>query len=495
MTISSGHSGRERLRLRITLLDSEPEIWRTLDVDSALRLDELHDAIQIAMGWRDTHLHEFSELDPVRTTHGLPQIGRPRRRWMPEEQLDDASDGVAYSGFAQQLIDEHGADVASVFELFDGPLYYWYDFGDDWMHRIDLIEPERVDGQGASMPSWSRRVELVAGERRGPLEDSGGPHGYANVLEALAYPGSPQHAEATAWAADSAWPATSVDPDEFDRDGIDRELELRFDEVAGDMSGLRLGAADAVDEAAPIVDLLERMPPSLRSEMRRRLRSAGALEPVRIDADAASRMVRPFAWLCERVGADGLTLSKAGWMPPSVVHEGMTELGWINDWVGASNREENTWPMRTLREAARRYGLLRVAKGRLLRSTAGNRLYDDPVGLWRHLAVSTLERVRSDAEQTATVLFAVELACGASGDLRQLGGVIARGLGALGWRQPDGDPLEVQDGAGLVFETVRVLGELGVFEAGSSGQERSLRSAIDPTPEGRAFARAMLGVR
>lgn len=488
---------RERFRLRITLLDSDPEIWRTLDVDGSLRLDELHDAIQLVMGWRDVHLHEISELDPTARASRLPQIGRPPRRWMPDDQLADASDGLAYSGFEQQLLDEREADVASVFEPFDGPLFYWYDFGDDWMHRIDLIEREPVDAPDASiatdasMPPWSRRVELVAGERRGPLEDSGGPHGYAELLEKLADADPARHLDASTWAAAIIWPEASIDPDAFDREAIDRELELRF-EVPSDMSGLRTGDdSDPVDETAPIVDLLQRLPGPLRSELRRRLRTAGALEPVMIEADAAARMVRPFAWLCERVGADGLTLTKAGWMPPAVVHEGMTELGWIDDWIGASNREDITWPMRTLRETARRYGLVRVAKGRLLRTAVGARLQDDPVALWRHLATATVERTRSEAERMTTVLLAVEVVCGTRGEFTRFGNAVALGLDALGWSRSNGMPLDAYDGIEMVRDVWHVLVDLGAI--------RRVRGLVgyseEPTPAGLAFARAMLGVR
>ena len=209
-----------------------------------------------------------------------------------------------------------------------------------------------------------------------------------------------------------------------------------------------------------------------------------------IETDAAARMVRPFTWLCERIGADGLTLTKAGWMPPAVVHEGMTELGWIDGWIGASNREDITWPMRTLRESARRYGLVRVVKGRLLRTAAGARLQDDPIALWRHLATATVERTRSDAERMAAVLLAVEVACGTRGEITRFGNAVALGLGALGWTRSDGMPLDAYDGIELARDVWHVLVDLGAL--------RRVRGLVgyseEPTPAGRAFARAMLGV-
>ncbi|WP_168197096.1 plasmid pRiA4b ORF-3 family protein [Agromyces laixinhei] len=504
-------TSRERFRLRISLLRSSPEIWRTIDVDGALRLDELHDAIQIAMGWRDSHLHEFTETDPHPQARGLPQIGRPVRRWMPDDQLAEEQhdaeftarfggplDALGRTGPAEQLIDEHEADVASVFDQSGGPIYYWYDFGDDWWHLIELIEREGVDAPGASQPKWERRVELVSGDRRGPFEDSGGVHGYDQLVERLADDRAPEHAEAAGWVAFTTWPDAlpqPFDPEAFDRDGVDDELRLRF-ELGSDMSGLVLGRDDdPVDETAPLVELLTALAPPLRSVLRRRLRAAGALDPVVIDIDTAERMVRPFTWLLRRVGADGLTLTKAGWMPPATVREGMTALGWIDEWFGTANREDNTSPIRELRAAARTFGLVRVAKGRLLRTANGTKLADDPIALWRFIATALVERRRGEADRLAAMLVAVEVACGGDGELQPLSSAVARGLDALGWRRPDNWPLAADDARYLVRPIWYTLGQLAVF---GPDHDRVFAWPLPPRPpvaEGRAFARAMLGIR
>jgi hypothetical protein len=47
------------LRLKISLEDWEPAIWRRVEVDKDLTFEELHRVIQEAMGWDDDHLHEF----------------------------------------------------------------------------------------------------------------------------------------------------------------------------------------------------------------------------------------------------------------------------------------------------------------------------------------------------------------------------------------------------------------------------------------------------
>jgi len=46
-------------RLKITLADSSPAIWREFIVPKNISLERLHDVIQIVMGWQDYHQHEF----------------------------------------------------------------------------------------------------------------------------------------------------------------------------------------------------------------------------------------------------------------------------------------------------------------------------------------------------------------------------------------------------------------------------------------------------
>ena len=56
-------------RLRITLQDLEPPIWRTVLVPVSITLEELHYVVQVTMGWDNSHLHIF--------TKGAGQYGVP----------------------------------------------------------------------------------------------------------------------------------------------------------------------------------------------------------------------------------------------------------------------------------------------------------------------------------------------------------------------------------------------------------------------------------
>lgn len=46
--------------VRIELRDTDPLIWRDVDVPTSVTLKVLHDIIQAVMGWFDYHLWEFT---------------------------------------------------------------------------------------------------------------------------------------------------------------------------------------------------------------------------------------------------------------------------------------------------------------------------------------------------------------------------------------------------------------------------------------------------
>lgn len=69
---------------------------------------------------------------------------------------------------------------------------YTYDFGDDWQHRVII---EHV---GAADPSVDYPL-FVAGERRAPPEDVGGPPGFLDFVEAISKRSHPQHKDMVRW--------------------------------------------------------------------------------------------------------------------------------------------------------------------------------------------------------------------------------------------------------------------------------------------------------
>lgn len=47
------------IQLKVTLRHTRPPIWRRVQVRSDISLLQLHDILQVVMGWTDSHLHQF----------------------------------------------------------------------------------------------------------------------------------------------------------------------------------------------------------------------------------------------------------------------------------------------------------------------------------------------------------------------------------------------------------------------------------------------------
>lgn len=159
-------------QLKVTLIDSEPEIWRRFCVPATIRLSQLHKVLQRVMGWTNSHLHAFHHGDDI---YQIPYPGFDDLN-IPGERC---------------CLDERKFTLASLLERPRQILRYEYDFGDGWEHEIVLekILPE---------PSSSHPV-CLAGENACPPEDCGGIGGYYDLLEALANPKHKEHAHLLEW--------------------------------------------------------------------------------------------------------------------------------------------------------------------------------------------------------------------------------------------------------------------------------------------------------
>ena len=450
------------LRVRISVVGSNPEIWRLIDMDSSLTLDKVHEVIQRAIGWRDCHLHSFADTDPYERLRSKRKRGPEPREWHTQNSLDDDVEGLLETEWTlSQILTESS-----------GPIFYEYDFGDGWTHRLELVDViPAVLGQ----PS-ARVLEAV---RHGPIEDSGGIGGYTDLLDALTDPTHERHYELTEWVAYTFGSWQKFDPDAVDVDQINRELDRLF--PAND---------DGSRSAEPISllnQLTKRMPPGLQSEFRSFLYATDIQKAIVIDVAVAERMVAPYLWLLRRVGVDGLQLTSAGWLPPVVVSDAMRDLDWGWRWIGAFNREELTLPIQILRESAQRLGLIRKLKGKLVLGPAAKKLLDDPVGLWFLLARSLAHRQAHDYEKAAALLLALEVAVGRRASKHEYLQPVSFGLSALGWTTSTGWNLPEEVVADVIQVSWEVLFNLGVFVRGEHRHE-----VIGVTPGGQTFARAIL---
>lgn len=167
-------------QLKVTLKGSKPPIWRRILVGGETTLAELHDILQVAMGWSDQHLHAFHIGDI---------------EYGPNEPDPDPF-------FASSAEDESGVRLDEV--AGSGTTFrYDYDFGDDWEHQI-TVEKALPPDSGEPHP------RCLAGKGACPPEDSGGIRGYYRKLEVLKHPEDPEYEEIADWMD------PEFDPEHFD---------------------------------------------------------------------------------------------------------------------------------------------------------------------------------------------------------------------------------------------------------------------------------------
>lgn len=201
-----GGKPESMLEVRVELVDSDPKIWRQLEVRGSLTLDRVHQTLQTAFGWEDMHLHRFTADDPfapLRTVDGqMPET----LQWLPRQECVETDDRP-----------EEDLALAQLLALGGGAAFYEYDFGDSWLHRLELVS-QRTWSEGTSP------ARVLDGTRRGPLEDSGGFPGYEELLEALADPAHPDHAESVEWVAEITDSDEPFDPAFWDVESVNHAL-------------------------------------------------------------------------------------------------------------------------------------------------------------------------------------------------------------------------------------------------------------------------------
>lgn len=180
----------EVYQLKITLQQTRPPIWRRVLVPATIRLDDLHKVIQAAMGWCDSHQHQFN-------IGGIEYAG--------SEVLDDNE---------FDAVDERTVTLSETVSAVKAAFSYEYDFGDSWAHRIVLekilpAEPEQ------------RLPCCVTGKRACPQEDCGGVWGYSELLETIKDPDHPEHEDMLEWLGED------FDPEHFDAEEVNQRLSQR----------------------------------------------------------------------------------------------------------------------------------------------------------------------------------------------------------------------------------------------------------------------------
>jgi hypothetical protein len=183
-------AGERLYQFKITLQGIRPPIWRRIQVKDC-SLDKLHEHIQTAMGWTNSHLHQFMIGGVL---HGDPEL--LCEGWQDEIQpVDSLHTRIS------TIVPENGKQLRFEYE---------YDFGDGWKHEILFEGCLRAD-RGARYPL------CVDGARACPPEDVGGISGYEEYLDIMADPQHEEHESFRRWRG-------PFDPEKCDADKATKRM-------------------------------------------------------------------------------------------------------------------------------------------------------------------------------------------------------------------------------------------------------------------------------
>lgn len=188
-------------QFKITLLDAELPVWRRIQSHDCT-LDKLHEHIQTAMGWTNSHLHQFEISGRC---YGDPAL---------------LSDGAALD-----FIDSTKLRMSQLLKGKRAPFrfHYEYDFGDRWRHQLDYecacpVEP------GIEYP------RCFDGAYACPPENVGGPRGYVDFLAAIRDAKHEDHADRLRWVGGR------FDPEAFEPRKASTDMRLGLPKELSDES-------------------------------------------------------------------------------------------------------------------------------------------------------------------------------------------------------------------------------------------------------------------
>lgn len=181
-------------QIEISLIDSEPKIWRKISIPSDLLLSDFHKVIQTTMGWTNSHLHQFIKDENFYAEKH------------PDADMWDEMGSIDYK--------KEKIRVSDLLKAEKDTMIYEYDFGDGWEHKIVL---EKI----SSVENRKKQPYCLDGKMNCPPEDCGGIWGYKEMLEVLKQPKNEGYEELIEWLGDE------FDPKYFNKTEVNKLLKKK----------------------------------------------------------------------------------------------------------------------------------------------------------------------------------------------------------------------------------------------------------------------------
>jgi hypothetical protein len=169
--------------LEIVLNGTQPPIRRRLQVPANANLGWLHAVIQVAMGWTNSHLHQFRAGGACYS--------------------DTRHNFAEYEG-DPEILEARQFTLQQIAPREKDSFGYEYDFGDSWEHTLTVVKIL------PPAPADAKIAVCLDGARACPPEDCGGVWGYENLLKILKNRKHPEHKTMKEWLG------RPLDPEAFD---------------------------------------------------------------------------------------------------------------------------------------------------------------------------------------------------------------------------------------------------------------------------------------
>lgn len=185
---------KQIFQFKVELEDTSPVVWRSFQVPHSISFYELHEVLQVVMGWMNSHLFMFRSGDLIIT----------------EESDEDSWEDAEF----------RDAREIKLHELISAPkdkIVYEYDFGDSWEHTLTLEKILTEEEVQFAVP------RCTAGAYACPPEDCGGVPGFERIKQIMSNSKNDEYLDTIQWL-DHYYP--NYDPKEFSLGQVNKVLKV-----------------------------------------------------------------------------------------------------------------------------------------------------------------------------------------------------------------------------------------------------------------------------
>ncbi len=169
----------EALVLKVTLELEHHSVWRRITVPVAITFPELHEVLQTAFSWQNSHLHDYEVFEKKDDGSGWKD--------RPDLNLVCSEESLSYQGEVPMKM-ETGLRLK---DFAKSHIVYNYDFGDGWKHIIEV--EEIINDYNVNYSTCNE------GEGDAPPEDVGGEMGFETFLAIINDPSHEDNHQTKEW--------------------------------------------------------------------------------------------------------------------------------------------------------------------------------------------------------------------------------------------------------------------------------------------------------